>query len=56
MTADPHGTIICRANETEQLLFCDLDPSVTDEARRSFPFAKDRKDHVYEKLENKRES
>jgi omega-amidase len=53
MTADPHGTIICRANETEQLLFCDLDPSVSDEERRLFPFAKDRKDHVYKKLGKK---
>ena len=53
MTADPHGTIISRANEAEQLLFCDLDPSVVDEARRSLPVAKRRKDHVYERLSQK---
>jgi omega-amidase len=28
MTADPNGSIIARANAAEQLLFCDLDPSV----------------------------
>jgi omega-amidase len=50
ITADPHGTVICRANEAEQLLFCDLDPSVVEEARKSLPVAKDRKDRVYEKL------
>jgi omega-amidase len=50
MTADPHGSIVCRANEAEQLLFCDLDPSVVVEAQKSLPVAKDRKDQVYEKL------
>ena len=33
MTADPHGTIISRANEAEQLLFCDLDPAVVETTR-----------------------
>ena len=28
MTADPQGTIICRANEAEQLVFTDLDPEM----------------------------
>jgi predicted amidohydrolase len=53
MTADPHGTIICRANEAEQLLFCDLDPSAIDKARKELPVARDRKDHVYERLGKK---
>jgi omega-amidase len=54
MTADPHGTIICRASDAEQLIFCDLDPSAVDAARKSLPVAKDRKDQVYEKLSQKR--
>jgi predicted amidohydrolase len=53
ITADPQGMIISRANEAEQLLFCDLDPSVVEEARRSLPVAKDRKDQVYENLGKK---
>jgi omega-amidase len=53
MTADPHGSIICHANEAEQLLFCDLDPSAAGEAQKSFPVAKDRKDRIYEKLSQK---
>jgi predicted amidohydrolase len=53
MTADPHGMIMCRANEAEQLLFCDLDPAVVDEARRLLPVGKDRKDHVYDRLSKK---
>ena len=53
MTADPHGSIICRANETEQLLFCDIDPSAVGEAQKSLPVAKDRKDRIYEKLSQK---
>jgi predicted amidohydrolase len=52
MTADPHGTIISRANEAEQLLFCDLDPEVVMTARASFPVAKDRKEEVYRVLSN----
>jgi predicted amidohydrolase len=53
ITADPQGMIISRANEAEQLLFCDLDPSVVEEARRSLPVAKDRKDQIYENLGKK---
>jgi predicted amidohydrolase len=52
MTADPQGTIISRANEAEQLLFCDLDPTVVMPARASFPVAKDRKEEVYRVLSN----
>jgi predicted amidohydrolase len=50
MIADPHGTIIQRATEAEQLLFVDLDPAVVETARRSFPVEKDRKDGLYRTL------
>jgi predicted amidohydrolase len=50
MTADPHGTIISRANEAEQLLFADLDPVLVEAARRAFPVEKDRKDELYHTL------
>jgi omega-amidase len=50
MTADPHGTVISRANETEQLLFCDLDPAVVATARDAFPVAKDCRDDLYKAL------
>jgi omega-amidase len=50
MTADPHGIIISRANDTEQLIFTDLDPAVVDTARRQFPVEKDRKDALYRAL------
>jgi len=53
MTADPYGTIVCRANDAEQLLFCDLDSSAVGAARESLPFAKDRKDQVYDRLSKK---
>jgi omega-amidase len=50
MTADPHGTIISRANEAEQLAFADLDPAVVDAARSSFPVGRDRRDTLYRDL------
>jgi predicted amidohydrolase len=50
MTADPHGTIISRANDAEQLIFIDLDPAVVDTTRRSFPVGQDRKDSLYHSL------
>jgi predicted amidohydrolase len=50
MTADPHGTIISRANEAEQLVFTDLDPTIVDEARSSFPVGRDRQDTLYRNL------
>jgi predicted amidohydrolase len=53
MTADPHGTIVCRANAAEQLIFCDLDPSVVESARKTLPVAKDRKDQLYDRLSKK---
>jgi omega-amidase len=50
MTADPHGTIISRANDAEQLVFADLDPALVETARRSFPVDLDRKDALYKAL------
>ncbi|HEX3002051.1 MAG TPA: carbon-nitrogen family hydrolase, partial [Methanoregula sp.] len=47
MTADPNGTIIARANEAEQLLFCDLDPSLVASVRTAFPVAQDCKSELY---------
>jgi len=50
MAADPHGTIISRANEAEQLLFLDLDPAEVAAARAALPVEKDRKDVLYHSL------
>jgi omega-amidase len=50
ITADPHGTIISRANDAEQLVFTDLDPAVVDATRRQFPVEKDRRDTLYQAL------
>ncbi len=47
MTADPQGTIICRANEAEQLVFTDLDPEMITMTRSQFPVEKDRRDELY---------
>ncbi|MDD4137506.1 MAG: carbon-nitrogen hydrolase family protein [Methanoregula sp.] len=50
MTVDPYGSVISRANEAEQLLFCDLNPAVVKTARASFPVAKDRREDLYHAL------
>ena len=50
MAADPHGTIINRANEAEQLLFMDLDPAEVATARAALPLENDRKDDLYHSL------
>lgn len=50
VTADPHGIVVSRANDAEQLLFTDLDPAVVDSARSLFPVEKDRKDALYRSL------
>jgi predicted amidohydrolase len=50
MTADPNGSIICKANVAEQLLFCDIDPDLVESARSSFPVAKDCRDALYNRL------
>jgi predicted amidohydrolase len=50
MTADPHGTIISRAGDAEQLLFVDLDPAMVDTIRTTFPVRGDRRDALYRDL------
>jgi len=50
IAADPHGTIISRANEAEQLLFMDLDPAEVTAARSALPVGNDRKDALYHSL------
>ncbi|MFA7694439.1 MAG: nitrilase-related carbon-nitrogen hydrolase [Methanoregula sp.] len=47
MTADPHGTIIARAGERNELLYYELDPRVVEQARHDFPADNDRKDALY---------
>ncbi len=54
VAVDPHGTIISRANEAEQLLFVDLDPAEVTAARSALPVEKDRKDDLYHTLLNKK--
>jgi omega-amidase len=50
MTADPHGTIISRADEAEQLLFSEIDPEEVERTKTTFPVEKDRKDALYHSL------
>jgi len=54
MTADPHGTIICRAGEAEQLLFSDIDPGEVEMTRSGFPVENDRRDALYHSLLTRR--
>jgi len=54
MAADPHGTIINRANDAEQLLFIDIDPAEVAAAQSALPVEKDRKDALYHTLLNKK--
>ena len=50
MAADPHGTIISSANDAEQLLFIDIDPTEVAAARSALPVENDRKDALYHTL------
>jgi predicted amidohydrolase len=50
MTADPNGSIISRASEAEQLLFCDLDSRLVESARTSFPVNNDCRQELYSAL------
>ena len=50
MTADPHGTIIARAGEGNELLYYEIDPLVAECARKDFPVENDRKDSLYVSL------
>ncbi|MHB8164408.1 MAG: nitrilase-related carbon-nitrogen hydrolase [Methanoregula sp.] len=54
MAANPHGTIISRANDAEQLLFMELDPAEVAAARSALPVEKDRKDALYHTLLNEK--
>ncbi|MDP3564168.1 MAG: nitrilase-related carbon-nitrogen hydrolase [Methanoregula sp.] len=54
IAADPHGTIISRANEAEQLLFIELDPAEVTAARSALPVEHDRKDALYHTLLKKK--
>lgn len=53
MTADPRGTIISRAGQAEELLFCDLDPAIVATVRASFPVADDCRRDLYTLLSAK---
>jgi omega-amidase len=55
ITADPHGVIISRANDAEQLLFSDIDPSDVERTRSAFPLWKDCRDDLYHALLGKRD-
>jgi omega-amidase len=55
ITADPHGAVISRADEAEQLLFSDIDPGEVERTRNAFPVEKDRRDALYHSLLTKRE-
>ena len=50
ITADPFGTIISRAGDTDELLYSDLDPTIVDRLRHDFPVEKDRRDALYQTL------
>jgi omega-amidase len=54
MTADPHGTIISRADEAEQLLFSEIDPGEVERTKSAFPVEKDRRDALYHDLLTKK--
>ncbi|MDD1689516.1 MAG: carbon-nitrogen hydrolase family protein [Methanoregula sp.] len=54
MTVDPSGTVICRANEAEQLLFCDLDLDVVRKVRSTFPVTKDKREDLYHALSGRK--
>ncbi|MEN6442471.1 MAG: nitrilase-related carbon-nitrogen hydrolase [Methanoregula sp.] len=53
MTADPHGTIVARAGNGEELLYSEIDPVLVDTVRREFPVGHDQKDALYQSLLNR---
>jgi Predicted amidohydrolase len=55
MTADPHGTIIARAGEGNELLYYDIDPALAETVRRDFPVNDDRRDALYVSLMENRQ-
>jgi predicted amidohydrolase len=50
ITADPHGVIISRAPDAEQLLFSDIDPGEVERTRNALPVAHDYRDSLYPTL------
>jgi len=45
--ADPHGVVLAEAGESEELLVVDCDLQKIDEARRGWPFLRDRRIDAY---------
>lgn len=54
LTVDPNGSILSRANDTEQLLFCDIDPGIVESVRSSFPVANDCRHELYPALSGRK--
>ncbi len=53
MVVDPWGRIIQEADETEQILYSELDLSIVDTTRKKLPLINGRRSDVYELLYNK---
>jgi len=47
MVVDPMGIVLEEADETEQTVYCDLDPAKIDEARKGIPVTTQRRFEVY---------
>jgi omega-amidase len=54
LTADPDGTVIARADDHEELVVSDLDPSRVEQTRSGFPVHKDHRTELYHQLHNKK--
>jgi predicted amidohydrolase len=54
LTADPNGSILSRATDAEQLLFCDIDPGFVESVRSAFPVAKDCRHELYPALSGRK--
>ncbi len=50
LAIDPAGNIIAEADETEQVLYAQLDDDLPRQTRKKFPFLKDMQPNLYEKL------
>ena len=48
IVVDPRGDVIMKANDTEQILYADIDFGLIDEARKNRPFLKLRRPDAYE--------
>jgi len=47
---DPLGEILAHGGEAEGPVMAEIDPSEADRVRSQFPFLKDRKPHLFERL------